>query len=62
MLRYGLFYGPGTWYAKDGLMADKARAGELPATGDIASFVHIDDAAARGGDGAVLAHRCGERL
>jgi nucleoside-diphosphate-sugar epimerase len=46
VLRYGLFYGPRTWYTHDGLMADSARAGELAADGDVSSFVHIDDAAA----------------
>lgn len=45
VLRYGTFYGPGTWYAADGLIADAARAGELPANGDVTSFVHVDDAA-----------------
>ncbi|HEX4091150.1 MAG TPA: NAD(P)-dependent oxidoreductase [Trebonia sp.] len=45
LLRYGLLYGPGTWYAADGLMADRARAGELAASADVASFVHVDDAA-----------------
>jgi nucleoside-diphosphate-sugar epimerase len=45
ILRYGLFYGPGTWYAPDGMMAEQARRRELVADGDIASFVHIDDAA-----------------
>jgi nucleoside-diphosphate-sugar epimerase len=46
VLRYGLFYGPGTWYTPQGSMADKARAGGLVANRDIASFVHVDDAAA----------------
>ncbi|MBN9391867.1 MAG: NAD(P)-dependent oxidoreductase [Chloroflexi bacterium] len=45
ILRYGLFYGPGTWYAPDGEMAQQARRGELVATDGISSFVHIDDAA-----------------
>jgi nucleoside-diphosphate-sugar epimerase len=45
LLRYGLLYGPGTWYARDGLMAERARRGELAADGDVSSFVHIDDAA-----------------
>lgn len=45
VLRYGLFYGPGTWYAPDGLMAELARRGELSADEGITSFVHIDDAA-----------------
>jgi nucleoside-diphosphate-sugar epimerase len=45
VLRNGLLYGPGTWYWTDGAMADAARAGELTATGDVTSFVHVDDAA-----------------
>jgi nucleoside-diphosphate-sugar epimerase len=44
-LRYGLLYGPGTWYAADGLRADDARAGTLAANADVSSFVHVDDAA-----------------
>jgi nucleoside-diphosphate-sugar epimerase len=46
VLRYGLFYGPDTWYTDGGLMAETARAGRLPADADVASFVHVDDAAA----------------
>lgn len=45
VLRYGLLYGPGTWYARDGLMAQRAADGELAADGDVSSFVHVDDAA-----------------
>lgn len=45
VLRYGIFYGPDTWYSPAGLMAEAARAGQLPADGDVTSFVHIDDAA-----------------
>jgi nucleoside-diphosphate-sugar epimerase len=45
VLRYGLLYGPGTWYARDGLMAERAARGELTADGDVSSFVHVDDAA-----------------
>ncbi len=45
VLRYGLLYGAGTWYAPDGLRADQARAGKLTADADISSFVHVDDAA-----------------
>jgi nucleoside-diphosphate-sugar epimerase len=45
VLRYGLLYGPGTWYAADGLRADDARAGRLIADGDITSFVYVGDAA-----------------
>jgi nucleoside-diphosphate-sugar epimerase len=46
VLRYGLFYGPGTWYAPDGLMAERARTGTLRPASAWTSFVHIDDAAA----------------
>lgn len=48
-LRYGFFYGPGTWYWSDGSAADQARRGELPVLAGgtaVWSFVHIDDAAA----------------
>ncbi|MDP9841674.1 NAD-dependent epimerase/dehydratase family protein [Streptosporangium lutulentum] len=45
VLRYGWFYGPGTWHAPDGLAADMARAGKLAADGEVVSFVHADDAA-----------------
>jgi nucleoside-diphosphate-sugar epimerase len=45
VLRYGLLYGPDTWYAPDGLRADEARAGRLAADADVSSFVHADDAA-----------------
>ncbi|MBO7743033.1 NAD(P)-dependent oxidoreductase [Paenibacillus sp. MWE-103] len=46
LLRYGLLYGEGTWYAPNGLMAEQARAGKLTATDGVSSFVHIADAAA----------------
>ncbi|ONI75097.1 dTDP-glucose 4,6-dehydratase [Actinosynnema sp. ALI-1.44] len=45
VLRYGLFYGPETWYAPGALMANLAAKGELPASADVTSFVHVDDAA-----------------
>ena len=45
VLRYGLLYGPDTWYTRGGLRAADAHAGRLPADGDISSFVHVDDAA-----------------
>jgi nucleoside-diphosphate-sugar epimerase len=45
VLRYGMLYGPGTWYARDGAMADRARAGELRATPTWSAFLHADDAA-----------------
>lgn len=46
VLRCGMLYGPTTWYAPDGPVAASVRAGEYPATGQITSFVHIDDAVA----------------
>ncbi|MVU83313.1 NAD-dependent epimerase/dehydratase family protein [Nocardia sp. ET3-3] len=56
VLRYGLLYGPGTWYRRDGLAADVLRGettdpaaaflGGLIAGDAVASFVHVEDAAA----------------
>ena len=49
VLRYGFFYGPRTWYARDGSTADQVRARGVPLIGDglgLWSFVHIDDAVA----------------
>lgn len=45
ILRYGTLYGPGTWYAPQGLMVARLRAGELPADDAVTSFVHVHDAA-----------------
>jgi nucleoside-diphosphate-sugar epimerase len=45
VLRYGALYGPGTWYAPDGAIAERARAGTLRLTPAWTSFVHADDAA-----------------
>ncbi|HKS18234.1 MAG TPA: NAD(P)-dependent oxidoreductase [Bradyrhizobium sp.] len=47
VLRYGFFYGPRTWYARDGSTADQVRAREVPLIGSglgLWSFVHVDDA------------------
>lgn len=49
ILRYGFFYGPGTWYSREGSAAEAARSGHLPVIGDgtgVWSFIHVDDAAA----------------
>ncbi|MBT2208247.1 MULTISPECIES: NAD(P)-dependent oxidoreductase [Actinomadura] len=46
VLRYGALYGPGTWYAPDGAIAKRVRAGNLRQTPAWTSFVHADDAAA----------------
>ncbi len=48
-LRYGFFYGPGTWFHPDGDVGAQVRAGRYPVLGSGAgrwSFVHIDDAVA----------------
>jgi nucleoside-diphosphate-sugar epimerase len=50
VLRYGLLYGPETWYSRGGLMAETAARGELAADGDVSSFVHVDDAAGAAAD------------
>jgi nucleoside-diphosphate-sugar epimerase len=56
-LRYGFFYGPGTWFNTDGDVGEQVREGKVPVIGQgegVWSFVHIDDAAAA----TVLALRC----
>ena len=48
VLRYGLLYGPGTWYARDGHLADEVRSRRLPIVGGgagVTSFLHVEDAA-----------------
>jgi len=48
VLRYGAFYGPGTWYAADGEIARRMRSRGFPIIGrgeGIMSFIHVDDAA-----------------
>jgi len=44
-LRFGLFYGPGTWYAPGGSIAAQIADGTLPADDAVSSFVHVSDAA-----------------
>lgn len=47
-MRYGFFYGPGTWYGPEGACADQARRQEIPIVGEgvgVWSWVHIVDAA-----------------
>jgi nucleoside-diphosphate-sugar epimerase len=46
VLRYGTLYGPDTWYARNGLMAQFAGAGKVPADEDVSSLLHVDDAVA----------------
>jgi nucleoside-diphosphate-sugar epimerase len=48
MMRYGFFYGPGTWFAKDGDMGHQVRLRLVPVIGagqGIWSWIHIEDAA-----------------
>lgn len=45
ILRYGTLYGPGMWFAPQGLMAARLRAGDLPAGDAVSSFLHVQDAA-----------------
>jgi nucleoside-diphosphate-sugar epimerase len=49
VLRYGFFYGPGTYYAADGSTAADVRRRRFPIVGGgtgVFSFVHTEDAAA----------------
>src|SRR5260221_10192949 len=49
VLRYGQFYGPGTYYAPDGSLGKRVRRRMLPVVGSgarMTSFVHVEDAAA----------------
>ncbi len=45
VLRYGILYGQGTWYERDGLTTEQIRRGEVKANDAITSFVHVADAA-----------------
>lgn len=59
VLRYGFFYGPGTWYHDDGSVFNMVRSGAMPLIGDgggVWSFIHVDDAA----QASVLAMEKGE--
>lgn len=51
ILRYGMFYGPGTWRERNGHMAEQVLRKEVPATDGVSSFIHVEDAA----NAAVLA-------
>jgi nucleoside-diphosphate-sugar epimerase len=49
VLRYGAFYGPGTWYADGGDIALRMHKRGFPIIGSgkgITSFIHVEDAAA----------------
>jgi nucleoside-diphosphate-sugar epimerase len=47
-LRYGFFYGPGTWFSPDGDVAEQVRRQQFPIIGNgegVWSWLHIEDAA-----------------
>jgi nucleoside-diphosphate-sugar epimerase len=49
VLRYGQFYGPDTYYARDGTIGELVRKRRFPIVGrgeGVFSFIHVDDAAA----------------
>jgi nucleoside-diphosphate-sugar epimerase len=49
LLRYGFFYGSGTWFSPDGDVGEQVRNGKVPVIGNgegVSNWVHIDDAAA----------------
>jgi nucleoside-diphosphate-sugar epimerase len=48
VLRYGFFYGPGTYFAADGATAAEVRKRRYPVVGSgsgVFSFIHVEDAA-----------------
>jgi nucleoside-diphosphate-sugar epimerase len=48
VLRYGFFYGPGTWFNPDGDVAQQVRQQQFPIIGNgegVWSWLHIEDAA-----------------
>src|SRR5271165_1889991 len=48
MLRYGFFYGPGTWFTKDGDVGHQVRQRQVPVIGagqGVWNWIHIEDAA-----------------
>jgi nucleoside-diphosphate-sugar epimerase len=45
VLRYGLFYGPGTAFEPEGRTAEQVRQGKMKANENVSSFVHIEDVA-----------------
>jgi len=45
VLRLGILYGPGTFYAADGVAAESARAGMIRPTTRATDWLHVEDAA-----------------
>ena len=44
IIRYGLLYGPETWFGKDGMIYNQFIDGSVSMSNGIQSFIHIDDA------------------
>ena len=47
-MRYGFFYGPGTWFSPDGDVGQRVRQRQFPIIGNgegVWSWLHIEDAA-----------------
>src|SRR5205823_1557689 len=47
-LRYGFFYGPGTWFTSEGDVGEQVRKQQVPVIGEgrgVWSWVHVEDAA-----------------
>jgi nucleoside-diphosphate-sugar epimerase len=44
ILRYGLLYGPQTWFGKNGMIYNQFIDGSVSMSNGIQSFIHIDDA------------------
>ena len=48
-LRYGFFYGPGTWFTREGDIGEQARQQHVPIIGEgqgVWSWIHVEDASA----------------
>ncbi|MGO9061145.1 MAG: NAD-dependent epimerase/dehydratase family protein [Candidatus Binataceae bacterium] len=60
-LRYGFFYGAGTWYTSEGDMGEQMRQRQVPIIGNgqgVSSFVHIRRCRRGNGGGARMRSRC----
>jgi len=59
-LRYGFFYGPGTWFNPDGDVAEQVRRQQFPIIGNgdgVWSWLHVEDAATATVAAAERGHR-----
>ena len=58
-MRYGFFYGPGTWFNPDGDVAQQVRQQQFPIVGNgegVWSWLHIEDAAVATAEAAERGH------